>query len=513
MPSRPLVLVCVTALIAPACLAPSEGSLADVPDPVADAQPDAVGDTASPPPVCSITETAPSVLASQPGGPCRLHEDADATTWVGLVGPTLWRIRGDGEQVVVHNFGYPAETHTINGRALVVRGRYAFAAMAGSLRQTVGDAESTRVQVLAVDLRDGSIVLKHGYDTPYRNAGNSLELAANARGVVVVGHQYGDNVESRLLSVADGLLNVVPGALPLRVDADAEGRFAALQYPVPYDAGASPERRWVDPCAASSFPVGKGSRMFHRDRIAIAPYNRADLEIETATSSARLDVGSPDPSKFLATHPSGVALLARDGWPWAVVDFRTAGLTPLEVTLPSSLKGFGYPEGGYHLAWAVTSRGEVLSMLRDDEVGHAYRTTDGASWDTVGAPVGETTSLEVTEQAGTYVLHAPSLSFYVTNDWAAFTDIDGPARLDGLSVQLVRPESGVSVVLHGPIQGQGITHSHDISEDGLCMQHWLGDTLEFVDAETGEVAATYLFTEPQYPGLYAETRMVVGEQP
>lgn len=186
---------------------------------------------------------------------------------------------------------------------------------------------------------------------------------------------------------------------------------------------------------------------------------------------------------FVATREEGWVLLTRRGEEGVVyrVDLNTGRRDDLALQLPAGLRMVG-SDGRPGL----DADGALLALLRDDERGALYRSTDGLRWEQVGHHVAGTLGIEVAARAGTYVVRGHNELF----GGEAWPETAATDTLYGPSLHVVRPTTGREVVVYAgdPSRSFGAPEVA-LTPAGRCAA-WVeigddGATLEVADLVAG----------------------------
>ena len=148
--------------------------------------------------------------------------------------------------------------------------------------------------------------------------------------------------------------------------------------------------------------------------------------------------------------------------------------TPSPPVTPTSRDpstfNWSFPAGLIPISRSIDSQDWFVAVLRDDYAAGVYRSPDGASnWTRLGKTLGQVESVEVTNTAGTYFIHALGTGsvFVPTQVWHGDAPAGREPELLQNSAQLVRPETDVADVL-----SYGNDIAVNLSADGLCAVNW-----------------------------------------
>jgi hypothetical protein len=419
-----------------------------------------------------------------------------------VTGSRLYGIDGAGTIVSLFEFGtdVPFEPGVPTTEVVESRGDYLAAALAFTPQ---GVQNPTEVYVELVVLDGASDVVFHeGRITDYKNTVN-VTIHGNASGVFAFE-----------VSTALGRSATVSGPAGERYGPFADLRVAADPEPDGVLAvRQETDFAWLDPCDGTIRPAQVEALSAYTDvHSAQSALLYVDAEAPAATletSTAAMPQALPlvPPVTLALSHPIGWILAKEQGsaMMFGAANPRTGQEQAVSIQIPAGLKRFGSTprfDFGATDELALTSNGQLLLGLRDAAVGRMYRTTSGSDWEPIGEPVGEVHRLEAIERAGTYLVRGTSLG-QLTSDWAPAPP--GVARRDYQQMQLVRPESGIFVMLYQAQPGTGFNRAYELSADGGCVARLRDQTLQVISAVTGQ---QHTLTLPVASQVYGDVTFV-----
>jgi hypothetical protein len=450
-------------------------------------------------PAClgDLREEAPPTF--NPGALCT--EDDGALQGPGMaavMSRTLFGLSASGA-AALHPFFADLDTTSFHNASGAVAMRGDLIAGAGVVfRSPEEGGEGEAAMELAVLRRSGQLLFTHRVEAEFNGGSTSVRLVGNDRGVLAYSFESYPFVSGmEVVTVNGDRFGFMDGLMPV-ADPDANGYVAVRE-------SGTTERRsyWLNPCDGELRPTEESRRSFRTtaeplgSRLVYTDVDENTLVVESATEVTRVPMGeATGMSSFdiFDIHPSGwVLVTAKDPQSFLAVHADTHEIRAITIEIPPGLRRYdaftaGPAPGAFDAVAGelrVTSAGDVILPLRDDEAAHLYVSRDGKDWAALGAPIGEVYSSKGVEAGGTFV-HVGNAFAVTLPPWApAPPDSD---RLDFQSTQLVRPESKVSLVVDKSPPGSNANRVYHVSLDGGCLATTSisGGDISWSNAVTGE---------------------------
>ena len=475
---RPLALV--LSLVLFGCPGPvRDGSVPDAAQPVAQADPGEAVETGE---GCIPTPADWQHPPMPPGG-CGLDTDSKSVLITSVHANKLVMVHADGSVSVPHTFGDEAPwPETYAGHQFAVASGPYVAAAAFVQPKGGGEPDEVQLEVVITD-SNGQVLTIHRRVIPYGNAGNTLHISGDGQGLFAV-HWRLDKTNGLTIVTAWGAVHEMPEGLDPIAAVDP-ARFIATT------ALGKLRFRWDDLCSKGLLPMARPgfglttAAKAWGSRLTYAVIENPEVIVESLDRVVRIPLELEGPIGNLDLSPAGWMLISKEGLPTAMVDLNTEAVRDINYALPDGMRRmteFG-PGFGVHspLELRATSAGGLALGLRNDSQGGLYISETGDSWTQIGHPVAHTSGVHALEAGGSYLVAARGLGRLTTDYTGA-----PPEALTGQSLQLVRPESDVTIIIHDPAAGGGFVHDHLLSKDGLCGACWTGAVLHLYDAALGK---------------------------
>jgi hypothetical protein len=152
----------------------------------------------------------------------------------------------------------------------------------------------------------------------------------------------------------------------------------------------------------------------------------------------------------------------------------------------------------------VDSQGSALQVFVGQSV-QAYRASDLASWQPLGAPMGGVASAVAIESGGTYLIGGSTIG---GPPWIAG---GGPGASLGAQLQVVRPSSHASVTLPAADWTNETYPGYLMTRDGGCVAYFENGALTLADARVGVVHATALTVDTSNVGVVVGWTNIPGD--
>lgn len=476
---------CAAALALAGCGSRSSLSLDGAPD-----------GTTTVPPACPIALDPRPLPATAPGGLCTAKGGIPGSTMAAVSGRTLYGLSPAGA-TAQHTFLPDAPTTDVYeaARAVAVRGEWVFAADAIS---TYGEGvKETLAEVILGD-RAGQVLATRSLSSESVGGFVSLRITGNDAGLMVYSFGAYPAVHTlEAMAPSGALIASVPDMDPI-TDPDSHGEVGVR-------ATLILENRtyWLSLCTGETRetyesqrpvrtpPVTWGASLVYTDP------SDGSLVVESAQGRKTLDLGGPsgDESPVLFDfHPSGWALLStQKTLQFLAIHVGTGDKRILDLVLPQGYARYASFTGGpgpdqfdsNSRELRVTSAGGVLLPLRSAALGYLFTSTDGATWEALGAPIGHVFGAKGVESGGTF-LHIGNAYSVTLPPWDPAPP--GSGRIDYQSTQLIRPESGQSLVVLQSPMGEFYNDYYGLSADGGCLStsHVTGPGVVWTSAVNGD---------------------------
>lgn len=412
-------------------------------------------------PVCGGDLPIETAYLGSPGDACGMAPTVEGAALIALADFTVWGARGDDAASITELFeGEPREGLGLGHGVVVTRGAFAAVAAVGYR----AEGEDAHIELVLLRRTTSEVLHRARWTLPYQNFGNELRVFGNERGLFVVGVRLGDGIVTHVIDVTGRAFASAAGVLPIG-DPDVAGHVPVV------DETLSPERptRWLDPCTGTQTAVlGPSAAGLTTSDGALVGFDPEGPAVVVASSvTARRFALPPDITGLFELSRAGKALLSTTvPTGFAVLDLSTGELRRLTVVVPAGLVRYGsfasfegYDAGAKELV--LTSSGGLLLPLRDAAEGYVYASQDGSGWAPLGAPVGAIYRAYVAEAGGT-VLHFGNDFATELPPWEPPPPQSG--RIDGMSLQAIRPESGVQAEF--PASN---TRYYALTADGGCL--------------------------------------------
>jgi hypothetical protein len=373
-------------------------------------------------------------------------------------------------------------------------------------------AKGESAMELVVLERSGQVLFTHRVGSEFNGGSTSVRLVGNDRGVLAYSFEsYPFKSGMEVVTVNGRRFGFLDGVMPM-ADPDAIGYVAVKE------SGTTEHRSyWLNPCDGAMRETEESRRSFRTtaeplgSRLVYTDVDANTLVVESATEVTRIDTGEATGLPYFDIfdiHPSGwVLVTTKDPQSFLAVHADTHEIRAITIQIPAGLRRYdaftGGPAPGAFDAVAgelrVTSAGDVILPLRNDEAAHLYVSHDGKDWEALGAPIGQVYLSKGVEAGGTFV-HVGNAFAVTLPPWAPAPP--GSERLDFQSTQLVRPESKMSLVVDKKAEGASSNRVYHVSLDGGCLAGTSisGGDISVSNAVTGE---EFLFVMPE--GDFTET--------
>ncbi|MEM9190012.1 MAG: hypothetical protein AAGF12_12590 [Myxococcota bacterium] len=403
--------------------------------------------------------------------------------FVAAVESTLVGVNSAGEAEELYRFSHESDDDDrTRARPIViaVRGDYA----AAGIQWITQDAEDPNApnrdtglmtfEVVVLDLRTRQVVAQLDGTTPWVNRGGRFHITGAPSGLFVFDLHGGSEDEPLRLGVVSaawsGMLSLED--FELINDPTQDGVVGVLDRS---DESTAPF--WLDLCSQSLRPMqlrwvrGDGARVFgNLSEDPLPPVH--ELAWESPSELGPVMAVRPRAGPFeLYPRLSRHLLVDVDEPPdFRLYDVEEGSFDAFRVTVPEGLRRLPEADQGspyFHNHLSATSDGQVLLGLRNDESAALYSSRDGQAWTPVGARLGHVEHVTGWEVAGTtFVFGSYGLE---VGPWPD----DPPLRIDGASVQVIRPASGLEILFRHDPPGSYGSSRHRISHDGRCIV-WAG---------------------------------------
>ena len=445
-----------------------------------------------------IHALSPSFTPTGPVGfACAFDPAAGAApAFASVVGVTLFEASlGNGPQPVFQFFAdVPALAATAESGESSVNSSGAFYGAVHWATYPDGANPSNptvaRVEVIIRSWTTHQTVFHDAFDTPYESSGNPLDagvaIRGNDAGVFAYGYGFGSLGATEVVAVADGQQaersGLFQGVVPMG-DPDAQGVVPAANADT---SSGSLTSLWLDPCSGTT-PYPAGVDAFIGSRILTLDTTSGSLVLASAHSAQVLALPPPATGwRIFDVHDSDWILLYAGGSQFLAANLATSALVPIAVNVPMGLS---------RLAWftqnpfydeslgevAITSDGSLLMPLRDAQAAHLYRLGQDGSWTALGDPLGGLLSVQGLEAGGTYLGFSSAYAVSPPTGWPPPTG----GRIDGTSVELMRPLSAVTQLLEQDGMNDWEHTGYALDADGGCLSFWAGTVLHVVRTTTG----------------------------
>lgn len=436
------------------------------------------------PPSLPVRGTCLDGFVAPPLEPARLGEQCEAESSLSRAGAavfaefTLLGLRGkNGTPWFEFLSEYSRDEYYASQATVVTRGAYVAAAVFAEPRSA--DYGAFEIALFHVD---GTLLHAHRIEAIEWYGFNAhIVITGNDRGIFA--YQAGTEPGMEVVTVRGDRLGLLPGYRP-ESDPDEHGRLAIR------DEAAYPEftRFWLEPCSGEKTPLrsNEGSIDAIGSELLYSPYwavtETGGIFIETP-DGYRFSQPFEHPTHVFEIHPSGWTLFGL-GEPARFLSFHPATETLREIVirLPPGFRRYRMPnDAGFDSSARelhITSSGSIILPLRNDVAGYLFESHDGTVWHKYGRAIGEAYRGFVAESGGTYL--------HVASDFSADLPTWGEAprsfgRIDGTSVQLIRPDFLAEWLLHER------SVLHQMSSDGWCVASLLGDKTRVANVSDGEV--------------------------
>jgi hypothetical protein len=180
----------------------------------------------------------------------------------------------------------------------------------------------------------------------------------------------------------------------------------------------------------------------------------------------------------------------------------TGGSSPVVLSPPAGTSLWSGPTTNG--CPGVDTEGSAFQLFIGQSV-QAYRASDLASWQPLGAPMGGIASAVVVESGGTYLIGGGTIS---GPPWIAG---GGPGASLGTQLQVVRPSSQASVTLPGADWTNGTYPGYLMTQDGGCVAYFESGALALADARAGVVHPTALTIDTSRPDVLVGWTNIPGD--
>ncbi len=399
----------------------------------------------------------------------------DSFSLAAIEGDTLYVIDGRGRSHSIYTFGLrlgfamASPTHSV----VTARGEF-FAAAVAWVERPVTRASRVTVELVTFR-RDATFIATSRYTLPYDASGNALRIAGNECGVFVFGWSFGSRRQMAWLAPG-GIVGPIEGRIPLADPDDT----ATLATQVRASPTGGERVEWFDlearsfvPARYESEPLRSGIRTLGADLVYPTPWVDGSISVErphgvverTSTDILR----GVSATSIVASSTNGWMLMTGRGADHVAVNVRTGEQNAYTLRIPDGLRRITTPTfrpGTNDLTGvAIASDGELLLGLRDDAVGHLYRSIDGGHWIPYEPPLGDAWALDVAERDGTVIGWTTGLGL-IPSDWAPAPA--GVSRVERRSVFVTRGTS--QRLASASLDWRGARHH--LSADGGCVSYW-----------------------------------------
>ena len=429
-----------------------------------------------------------------PGEACGQAPSLDGAAVTALADFAVWLARGNEAASITELF--PDEPREgLSSHHGVVTSRGVFAAVAAFASRD--GAERALLELVVLDRSSQELRARLTWEMPDANFGNDLRLFGNDRGIFALGARLGDSIVTHVVDVTGRELVTAEGFLPIG-DPDPVGRIPVT------DETLLPERpaAWLDPCSGERAPV-RASGAYGLDAVqgALVGFDAEGpgLVIETSETTRTISLPS-DVTRPFEILPSGKALLSTSApLGFVVVDLASGAAERRTLSYPAGYERYAAVAVSERFdsnvnELHVTSSGGLLLPMRDAAEGYAFVSGEGQFWNRLGRPIGEVYRAFVVEAGGT-VLHFGSDFAVNLPPWAP--PLPGSDRIDGMSLQLIRPESGVRADF--PATN---TRRYVLTEDGGCLGYAVEGQLLTLSAADA-TARNYVIGASTFDGVDA----------